>query len=36
LVWNFYVPGEKGGLFKVKTPYELEGSKKDRKEGNKT
>jgi hypothetical protein len=36
LVWNFYVLGEKGGLFGVKTFYKLEGSKKDRKEGNKT
>jgi hypothetical protein len=36
LVWNFYVLGEKGGLFGVKTSYELGGSKKDGKGGNKT
>ena len=36
LVWNFYIPGEKGGPIGVKTPYELRGSKRDRKGGNKT
>jgi hypothetical protein len=36
LVWNFYVLGEKSGLFGVKTSYELGGSKKDGKGGNKT
>jgi hypothetical protein len=36
LVWNFHVPGEKGGPLGVKTPYELGGSKKDGKGGNKT
>lgn len=36
LVWNFYTPGEKGSPVGVKTLYELRGSKKDGKGGNKT
>jgi hypothetical protein len=32
LVWNFYVPGNKSGPVKVKTPVKLERLEKKRKE----
>jgi hypothetical protein len=36
LVWNFHVPGDKGGPVGVKTPVELGGTKREGKGGNKT
>jgi hypothetical protein len=36
LVWNFHVPGDKGGPVGVKTPVELGGTRREGKGGNKT
>jgi hypothetical protein len=36
LVWNFHVPGDKGGPVRVKTPIKLGSTRREGKGGNKT